>query len=50
MISRALLKYGHSKFTLEVLEYCEPTELIKNNIISIIINLSIIFVRSQDLV
>lgn len=50
MISRALLKYGHSKFTLEILEYCEPTELIKNNIISIIINLSIIFVRSQDLV
>ena len=27
-ISRALVKYGHSNFKLEILEYCEPNRLI----------------------
>lgn len=27
-ICRALLKYGYSKFTLEILEYCDPKDLI----------------------
>lgn len=27
-IYKALLKYGHSGFTLEILEYCEPDQLI----------------------
>ena len=25
---RALLKYGYSKFTLEILEYCDSSEII----------------------
>src|SRR5438477_10959207 len=29
MIFKALLKYGHSKFTLEILEYCDSKDLIK---------------------
>lgn len=28
LISKALLKYGYSKFTLEILEYCESSEAI----------------------
>lgn len=28
LISSALLKYGYSNFTLEILEYCEPSEAI----------------------
>jgi len=28
-IYKALLKYGHSKFDLEILEYCEPTQCIE---------------------
>lgn len=28
-ISRALLKYGYSKFKLEILEYCSPEDLIE---------------------
>jgi group I intron endonuclease len=28
LICKALLKYGHSAFTLEILEYCEPSETI----------------------
>lgn len=28
-ISRALIKYGYSNFTLEVLEYCEPSMLLE---------------------
>lgn len=28
-IHKALLKYGHDNFTLEILEYCENTELLK---------------------
>lgn len=28
LICKALLKYGHSVFTLEILEYCEPSEVI----------------------
>jgi len=28
-ISRALLKYGYSNFSLEILEYCDPNETIK---------------------
>lgn len=28
LICKALLKYGHSVFTLEILEYCEPSETI----------------------
>jgi group I intron endonuclease len=28
LICKALLKYGHSAFTLEVLEYCEPGDAI----------------------
>jgi hypothetical protein len=24
LINKALLKYGYSNFTLEILEYCEP--------------------------
>jgi len=28
-ICRALLKYGFSNFTLEILEYCEPSDAIK---------------------
>jgi group I intron endonuclease len=27
-ICRALLKYGYSKFSLEILEYCQPSEVI----------------------
>ena len=29
MIYKALLKYGYSNFTLEILEYCDPKDLIK---------------------
>ena len=29
VISRAILKYGYSKFSLEILEYCTPEECIK---------------------
>ena len=29
MIYKALLKYGYSKFTLEILEYCDSQDLIK---------------------
>lgn len=29
MIYKALLNYGYSKFTLEILEYCDPADLIK---------------------
>lgn len=29
LICKALLKYGYSSFTLEILEYCEPSVLIK---------------------
>lgn len=28
LINSALLKYGYSMFTLEILEYCEPSEVI----------------------
>lgn len=28
-IYKALLKYGHSKFILEILEYCKPTQCIE---------------------
>ena len=28
-IHAALLKHGHTNFTLEILEYCKPDELIK---------------------
>ncbi len=28
LICKALLKYGHSAFTLDILEYCEPSETI----------------------
>src|SRR5438046_4391873 len=28
IIHRALLKYGHSNFSLDIIEYCEPNELI----------------------
>lgn len=28
LICKALLKYGHSAFTLEILEYCEPSDVI----------------------
>lgn len=28
LICKALLKYGHSVFTLEILEYCKPSETI----------------------
>jgi len=27
-INRALLKYGYSNFTLEIIEYCEPSDVI----------------------
>lgn len=29
IIYKALLKYGHSNFTLEILEYCDPSEVIQ---------------------
>jgi group I intron endonuclease len=29
LICRALLKYGYSKFRLEILEYCEKEDLLK---------------------
>lgn len=29
LICKALLKYGHSAFTLEILEYCDPKDCIK---------------------
>lgn len=29
LINRALLKYGYSKFKLEILEYCEPAVAIE---------------------
>jgi hypothetical protein len=29
VIHKALNKYGHSNFSLEILEYCDPTEAIK---------------------
>jgi group I intron endonuclease len=29
LICRALLKYGYSNFSLEILEYCEPENAIK---------------------
>jgi len=29
MIYKALLKYGYSKFSLEILEYCDPKDLTK---------------------
>jgi group I intron endonuclease len=29
IISKALLKYGYSNFKLEILEYCEPKDVIK---------------------
>ena len=29
VINKALLKYGYSKFKLEILEYCEPKDLVK---------------------
>jgi group I intron endonuclease len=29
LINAALLKYGYSNFSLEILEYCEPTAAIK---------------------
>ena len=29
LICRALLKYGHSNFSLEILEYCEPSVLVE---------------------
>lgn len=29
VINKALLKYGYSKFKLEILEYCDPEDLIK---------------------
>jgi group I intron endonuclease len=28
-ICRALLKYGYRSFSLEILEYCEPSELLE---------------------
>jgi group I intron endonuclease len=28
VINRALLKHGYSNFTLEILEYCEPSNVI----------------------
>jgi group I intron endonuclease len=28
VINKALKKHGHSKFTLEILEYCEPCDVI----------------------
>jgi group I intron endonuclease len=28
-INKALLKYGYSKFRLEIIEYCEPKDAIK---------------------
>lgn len=28
VINRALLKYGYSNFTLEIIEYCEPLNVI----------------------
>jgi group I intron endonuclease len=28
-ICRALLKYGYSNFSIEILEYCDPSELLK---------------------
>jgi group I intron endonuclease len=27
-INRALFKYGYSNFTLEIIEYCEPSDVI----------------------
>jgi group I intron endonuclease len=27
-ISKALIKYGHSNFKLEILEYCDPSEIL----------------------
>lgn len=34
LIHKALLKYGYSKFLLEILEYCDPSDvLVENNII-----------------
>lgn len=27
VINKALLKYGYSKFKLDILEYCDPKEL-----------------------
>jgi hypothetical protein len=29
VINKALLKYGYSKFKLEILEYCEPKDLVE---------------------
>jgi group I intron endonuclease len=29
VINRALLKYGYAKFSLEILEYCEPSKCIE---------------------
>ena len=29
IINKALLKYGYSKFKLEILEYCDPKDLVK---------------------
>jgi len=29
IINNALLKYGYAKFSLEILEYCEPIKCIK---------------------
>jgi len=29
VINKALLKYGYSKFKLDILEYCDPKELVK---------------------
>lgn len=29
MISKALIKYGHLNFSLEIIEYCEPTKCIE---------------------
>ena len=29
LINRAILKYGHIKFTLEILEYCSPKDIIE---------------------
>jgi group I intron endonuclease len=29
IINKALLKHGYSKFKLEILEYCNPKEVVK---------------------
>lgn len=47
-VCRALLKHGYSKFSLAILEYCEPEKCLeRDNIILIFYNLNIIFCRQM---